>query len=460
MSYLNGGEVAKMKNYELFRAQRKKEILTLFKIVLASVLIAIINTAIEYGYKVGIAMPISLKAYKEVFSILSIIFMLICMYITFKVVIKSQKSKAKYHAELYKVNQELSEANQRLELALNEKDKAIKEKDAALDSLNIFRLTYDKIRNDFATRTSNSKNYLQQVVSTYDKQAWDVQEKTAVKLGRHDIFGAFNKFREWKKEQFLDKIDRELLIDKNGYENSVKEYFMLLQAIGQEYNENLIADTYDITLSPWLKVMQRDLKELEHVLDITPEEKTVKQVLDAMIPGKAIPNNLAVNKLDSKKFKMVVSVSENVQNKGKCSNLILSKLQSVIFNLLENSARAIEEHFNKLDFEDKFGYEGMIELRISETVHTFEKNNNTCNALCFEVQDNAGGFPEEYLKDIYKRPVPSNKFEDRKNGEGSVYIGFFIDLMNGDIEAYNTDYENYGKGALTKVFIPYTETEV
>ena len=350
--------------------------------------------------------------------------------------------------------------NDNLKSTLEEKEKALKERDEALIALNNFRLTYDKIRNDFAIRTSNSTNYLQKVVSTYDKQAWDIQEKEAVKLGRHDIFGAFNKFRDWKKEHFLDNIDKESLVDKKGYEDSVKEYFKLLQVIGQEYDENLIADTFDITLLPWLRVMQSDLKELEHVLDITPETKTVKQVLEAMIPGKAIPKSLAENKSESKKFNRVVSVSENVQNNGICDDLILSKLQSVIFNIIENSARAIDEHFDRLDYEDKFNYVGMIDLRISETIHTFEKGNITCSALCFEVQDNAGGFPDNYLKDIYKRPVPSSKREGRKFGEGTVYIGFFVDLMNGDIKAENASFGNYGLGALTRVYIPYSVKEV
>ena len=375
-----------------------------------------------------------------------------------------QKQKEAY-TELDKMAKAKDEAYQKQKKAYAQlakmteaKDEALLAKDEALSNLENFRLTYDKIRNDFATRTSNSKNYLQIVNSTYDKQAWDVQEKTAAQLGRHDVFGAFNKFREWKKEQFLDKLATGV-IDTKNYEENVKQYFALLDAVGQEYDENLIADTYDITLGPWIKVMQNDLKELEHVLDITPETKVVKEVLDAIVPGKAIPRNLAENKLEAKRFKMDVSVSDDARNNGKCTKLVLSKLQSIIFNLIENSARAIDVHFDKLPFEEKFGYEGLIELRIIDTVHTFKKNNQTCKALCFEIQDNAGGFPEDYLKDIYKRPVLSDKKADRKYGEGTVYIGFFVDLMDGDIEAYNVESESVGRGALTKVFIPYYDRE-
>jgi hypothetical protein len=372
---------------------------------------------------------------------------------------EAYKKQKEAYAELDKMAKAKDEAYQKQKEAYAQLTKMTEAKDEALLNLENFRLTYDKIRNDFATRTSNSKNYLQIVNSTYDKQAWDVQEKAAAKLGRHDVFGAFNKFREWKKEQFLDKLATGV-IDTKNYEENVKQYFALLDAIGQEYDENLIADTYDITLGPWIKVMQNDLKELEHVLDITPETKVVKEVLDAIVPGKAIPRNLAENKLEAKQFKMDVSVSDNARNNGKCTKLVLSKLQSIIFNLIENSARAIDVHFDKLPFEEKFGYDGLIELRITDTVHTFKKNNKTCKALCFEIQDNAGGFPEDYLKDIYKRPVLSDKKADRKYGEGTVYIGFFVDLMDGDIEAHNVESENTGRGALTKVFIPYYEREV
>jgi len=449
-----------MNNYESYREQNKKDTTILQSINFLGFIIFVLYFVIMLCYKAGLVMPISLKEYIMIGDrILAGVALILSGfgYLFFR---RSNERKKRFLSDLRKVNRKLLIVNQKLELALAEKESAIKEKDAALLSLNNFRLTYDKIRNDFVTRTSNSKNYLQRVVSTYDKQAWDVQEKAATKLGRHDVFGAFNKFREWKKEQFLDRINMEDWDDKRNYEKSVKEYFQLLQVIGQVYGENLIADTYDITLSPWLKVMQKDLKELEHVLDITPETKTVKQVLDAMVPGKAIPKNLAENKLEGKRFKMVVSVSEEVLKNGKCSNLVLSKLQSIIFNVIENSARAIDERFDKLNFEDKFNYVGMIELRIFETVHLFKKEKKTYNALCFEIQDNAGGFPESCLQDIYKRPVPSNKIEGRKFGEGTVYIGFFVDLMTGDIEACNVNSENYGQGALTKVFIPYFEMEV
>lgn len=478
----------KMNNDELYQEQNKKDASIIMIIAVVLFLSGCFHYIMRYCYRTGYPLPFSERAYLEISIVVTLGILIFCLLAGWKITSKVKRRRKEYLENLRKVNQELREVNQKLEVALQERDKylkefreinqelleitqkmdvalkekdnAIKEKDGILDSLNNFRLTYDKIRNDFATRTSNSKIYLQKVVSTYDKQAWDVQEKEAAKLGRHDVFGAFNKFREWKKEQFLDKINREVLVDKDSYKNSVKEYFMLLQIVGQEYDENLIADTYDIVLSPWLRVMQNDLKELEHVLDITPETKTVKQVLDAMIAGKAIPKNLAENKLlDTKRFKMEIAVSENVQNKGKCSNIVLSKLQSIIFNLIENSARAIDEYCDKLEGEEKYTYEGMIELRISETIHTFEKSNTTSKALCFEVQDNAGGFPERYLKDIYKRPVPSSKKEDRPFGEGSVYVGFFVDLMKGDIEAQNADFENYGYGALTKVFIPYSEME-
>ena len=34
-----------------------------------------------------------------------------------------------------------------------------------------------------------------------------------------------------------------------------------------------------------------------------------------------------------------------------------------------------------------------------------------------------------------------------------------VDLMDGDIEAYNVESKSVGRGALTKVFIPYYDRE-
>ena len=81
------------------------------------------------------------------------------------------------------------------------------------------------------------------------------------------------------------------------------------------------------------------------------------------------------------------------------------------------------------------------------------------DVLYIDYRDNAMGFPDELLPKIYRSPVSSAKGGDRK-GEGTMYISFFVENMNGSIEAENQIDENGRKYAVTKIYIPTkSETE-
>ena len=73
-------------------------------------------------------------------------------------------------------------------------------------------------------------------------------------------------------------------------------------------------------------------------------------------------------------------------------------------------------------------------------------------------EDNVAGFPASIVNKIYREPIPSSKDKGRK-GEGTMYISLFVDLINGEIEAYNREWPEHPEGtdrkyAVTDIYIP------
>jgi signal transduction histidine kinase len=333
-----------------------------------------------------------------------------------------------------------------------EKEKALAQQAEAYRELYNFKLTYNKIQRDFKAQVSNSKGVMQVVQSTWDKEStsnkqltWDEQEKKAAKIERHDIFNEFNEFKSWKENEFEEAVVENGCVDRNIYRQGVAMYMQLLRVISEKYNENMVADTFDIILRPWLEVMRNELKGCEHILDVSPVECSVSSILDNMVSPKAIPANIA------KSIQFVKEVSPEISNTAKCI-IVLSKLQSIVYNLISNSESAIYMNRRKLrkseGLERSVQYVGKIWLELTELT------NNNRHGLCITVRDNAGGFPDNILHKVYKEPVKTTK-DNREFGEGTALIGFFVKLMGGSIKASNVKISEEENGALTKIFIPY-----
>ena len=210
-------------------------------------------------------------------------------------------------------------------------------------------------------------------------------------------------------------------------------------------NFDIVACTYDFLIAPWISTIRMSLRRLDEILDITRDVYTVAEVVEHLTTAKAIPKALLEGKANS-----VIKIDvENNMNSDARLNIVMSKLESVVFNLISNSTQAISNYKQKLRKEKselRKTYKGAVKLHIYQT----QRREKPC--LCIEVSDNAGGFSEEILKDIYKKPVLSSK-EAGRTGEGTSYIGYFVKLMDGETEADNIILDDGSKGARTRVYI-------
>jgi|GEM_PF-5437458 len=302
------------------------------------------------------------------------------------------------------------------------------------NKLAIFQNTYEKIQRDFAGVVSNSKNNLQHMQSE-----WDKDFKAAAGLGRHDVLNRIKAMR-----------DDDSILDETQQKERLSIFKQALIA-GAENDNTILKDNYDFVLYPWIERIHTELKGLENTLDISLSETTVKHVLSAIKMGE--PPDILNQKTE---IEFDETIQPNIDQSMKC-RVIISKIQSIVFNLISNSAAATE---SRLEYFIETGDDKNLELYVRK-IHLVvtEVVIKTKAYLCITIQDNGGGFPEDILNKIYKEPVRTTK-DAREYGQGTSYIGFFVDLMPGArIEARNIQYGNGETGASTILYIPVRECE-
>lgn len=308
------------------------------------------------------------------------------------------------------------------------------QKEAAYLELENFRHTYNKIKNDFVNIVNNSKNSMQQVQST-----WDEMEKQSARLERHDIVNTLRALKDYRVNQNI--VSSDFKIDSkqvNAYKNIVDE-------INATYNIDFLEDTYITFIEPCINTIHKELKGLENVLDLNIQEYPIKEILDVFGKETCIPKGISKDNSFSK------NLADFSKYDGKC-NVVLSKIESIVFNLLANSAKANQDYFEQHLLDDDFDYEN-YKGKISLDIFPLKEANK--DYLCIQVSDSGGGFNESIIHDIYKRPIKTTKDSLRDYGEATVYIGFFVRLMNGQIIAENYNVDDRVVGARTKILIPF-----
>jgi len=399
------------------------------------VLRAVTMSAVDnYSYKHYISSRLYERSYNFVFPFF-------LLFLSMMFVLRSNANMKKANKELEVKKEELEQVNFEVEAQKDELEQTNYRLNEINHKLENFQQAYNKIQYDFSAVVSNSKNNLQHMQSS-----WDEDLKAATGLGRHDVFNRIRALRSMDIEQLDEMISNEKIYNQKAREGLIS-FKQLLLCIREEFNEDIIADAYDFVIGPWVKIIHKELKGLEGTLDITTDVYPVSQILSSI--DQAVPTNIAEGRAADVMFTKYIA--PNINTSARCK-VILSKVRSIIFNLIANSAAATETYADNLDDEEYLQYKRKIWLNVQEIVEKQKKY------LCIEVQDNGGGFPEEILDKIYKEPIRTTK-DNRTHGQGTSYIGFFVDLMGGDIKATNIISDTGEKGASTRLYIQYLDTE-
>ena len=332
---------------------------------------------------------------------------------------------------------------QRQKEAINEKEDAYRKQKEAHAELEDYKIFFDDIRTHIDDQISENRNSLQLVDSSWSKIAQEANK--AVLEGyinkRHDTFNyLIGKLKTWGKEDYLKEFDTP------EYKQKLEDYIEDVQTIDQTYykekgkGQSILSETYNVVLNPWLVRIRKDLQNLDDIFDLTPTNVSVDKIVQGITSEKTI-----------KKVKCNIEISNDLNKEAECC-IIPDKLQSMVYNLLENSSQAGDRYYEELRKKDRTlarGFKTSINLKLKETEYNSKKY------LSIEVQDNCGGFPPEFESIIYVDKVKSSKATNIDHGNGTYLIGRFAKRMGIIIQHETIKLKDNQKGAQTILLIPY-----
>ena len=307
-----------------------------------------------------------------------------------------------------------------------------------------YKIFFNDVSRHIGQQISTAFNELQVVGSAWSKLANEanIAMLEGYQFKRHDIFNNFDKLKAWTETDYLESLN------SYGDDKKVRQYFNNVAVFNAKYydneesSNNFITDTYDLVLTPWLFHIRNNLKELEEIFVLIPRDVYVEKILETINSEKTL-----------KKVECNVFISPKIEKQRQC-RVILDKLQSMVYNLLENSSQAgdrLEDYLYEQDNPDAGMFKKEIRLNIRQVV--IKKQ----DYLSIEVKDNCGGFPEQYLDRIYVEKIPSSKLSDLSHsfhGNGTYLIGRFAERMGIEIIAKNIVTSKQEKGASTVLLIP------
>lgn len=303
-----------------------------------------------------------------------------------------------------KVREEIKLANSELERA----NKKLEETNAKLEE---FKTIHQKMYSDLL----NEINQIKQPIQEYDF-SWDTYIDNIFRNERHDLK---NKFTSLYNEQNFNESEK-YISDK----------------LKREYLGNLE------------KIVIDKLNELPNIVKYGLQETSVKETLNAItMKEAAIPLDFSNGKYDDIVFHDPDISSIDIKDNEFCK-INAHRLSSIIFNILANAYQVYSRKLPEYN------------CHIWMDIERIKKDSN--DYISVSITDNAGGFPDDIIDKIYKSPVKSSKKDvngKERNGEGTVYIGFFAKYMNIGIKAENCIAADNNKGAKVTLFIPIYTTE-
>lgn len=318
---------------------------------------------------------------------------------------------AESHDEIEAQKDTLQEQNIKIQGQMYEIDKQRKELEMKVNELKRFELMYSHmIRDVKQTAEFGPKQQLQSATAE-----WEGVVKEIIRSIRHSV-------KNIKAGMVVPHIDL----------NDLNEQADVLE---HRLNEEI--------LDPLIKNIVAQLSETVNMIDMSTKTECVEDVYNKIY--KQITEKHFTEYPSSEHI--TVKMNYNINENYKC-NVNIHRLLSVIQNLAFNTEQAFNSVYEEYIEEDKDFESYFVDVSIGFSICDIDGKPQ----LKIEYKDNAIGFPDDIVSKIYKMPVRSEK-EEGRNGEGTMYISFFVENMNGTITATN-EYEGGRKFAVSTICLP------
>ena len=224
-----------------------------------------------------------------------------------------------------------------------------------------------------------------------------------------------------------------------------------------KWTSNEFYQEYPDDVKVYINEILEDLKEIPNVISVKMEDVPIKRITESI--------EAQYNKFP-KDPQVEFSYSDETSGmfSDKVCRVNLHRINSIVFNLLSNSVKVTDKfRKNYLDEhdEDDDDFEEFTRM-INLNVRVINEENKPFLSIC--VKDNGGGFSDKIIDKIYKEQIMS-EFRSKgmtdqhrsEMGEGTAYIGFFVDMMGGKIKAANYPVSDSFMGARTEILLPIKE---
>jgi signal transduction histidine kinase len=273
----------------------------------------------------------------------------------------------------------------------------------------------------------NQKKHLEKYKLMFEKMYEEVEAKTSAQIH-------YLQELEFDWKEMLIKSFRSLRHD-------------LRNKLEESYQNELEKHVYDNVIKPFEEKIISTLDELPEIYDMSLKSVDVKEVHESIY--KRLPNNIK----ESRVYDFVYNpLPMELTNGNYHINVNLIKLYSILFNLISNSSRAISR------LKDEMREQGKQVHGVIEVIFNLTRYGN--EFLEVVVKDNGGGFPKEIIDKVYSEPVESSdSSRGKRQGEGTAYVAFFVEYMEGSVKAENYERED-AKGAVTIIELPIQRNQL
>ena len=323
------------------------------------------------------------------------------------------------------------------ELKIHEAESERKLMTAKLESINQFRYMYNLMFREFQKKAViDSKQDLQVM-----EFSWQPLMKTLVKDIVHNAKNEFAERRKPKSELLMQNI----ALWENGTSMAQHDdnHASAINEIAFEIANKMVNDVYDKIIQPFSEKVLSHLRELPRIIDITPAEYSALVIYNSIKEG--IPQSI----YRDQDLKLHIGLLSIKLEEAKC-NVNLYRINSIVYNLLANSNVATQRLADTM-MEEQRPYQREIYLEFDQC------EQDEIKYFRITISDNGGGFSNEVLQSIYQNPIESSDHsKGTRKGEGTMYIGFFVQYMTGRIRASNWKTKTGIIGAKTEMMIPIT----
>jgi len=294
---------------------------------------------------------------------------------------------------------------------------------------NVFELTNNhlnsiKIRLTFTPLFDTNKNLYEIIVIGFDVSLLHQKEEVLQERVKLETKRNWDQNRMLIQQSKMASMGEMIGHIGHQWRQPLNSLSLMFQKLNRAYKKNMLNDELmDQSTQKAIRIIEQMSKTINDFRDFFKIDKEWQNVKLSVIAEQAC--NIIEPALQDNRIRLIINEDKDI-----VIPCLKNELSQVIMNILANAMDAIV----------------LKKMKDGEIIITIGHDKSSAYII---IDDNAGGIPEDTLKEIFE---PYFTTKEKENGTGiGLYMSKEIieDHMNGKLEAYNTL-----SGASFKIYLP------